>query len=80
MSCQRCSSERVVSINAKCSDLCFTRYQGMESDGYVPNEFGIGGGDYIRIKLCIECGAVQGQFPLPEPLKFIEENTEENIE
>ena len=73
MNCQKCSSDRIVSINAKCSDCCFTRYQHYETDGYVPSEFGVGGGDYIELELCIECGTVQGSFPLPEPEEFIEE-------
>lgn len=27
---------------------------------------GIGGGDYFEIDLCLDCGRVQGEFPLPE--------------
>jgi len=31
---------------------------------YVPGDFGIGGGDYIRFDYCLECGKIQGDFPL----------------
>jgi len=39
---------------------------GRQSDGYVPDDMGIGGGDYIRLHICLECGQVQGKFPLGE--------------
>ena len=67
MKCQRCASERLARVNAKCSDRCvFTPEQG-EHDliGYVPFHVGIGGGDYIQFKYCLDCGQIQGDFPLP---------------
>lgn len=36
-------------------------------DGYVPTDVGIGGGDYIRFEYCLECGQIQGEFPVPDP-------------
>jgi hypothetical protein len=36
-----------------------------EHDGYVPDGLGIGGGDYIELHWCMDCGQVQGEFPLP---------------
>lgn len=33
--------------------------------GYVPDDMGVGGGDYVDIDLCLNCGRVQGTFPLP---------------
>ena len=35
-----------------------------EQEGYVPYGFGIGGGDYIRFNFCMDCGQLQGKFPL----------------
>lgn len=67
MECQKCKADRVASINAKCSDLCFAEYNGKEKDGYVPKDMGIGGGDYVEIDYCLECGRIQGDFPLPDP-------------
>ena len=53
MQCQTCKSDRVVEITSKCSDLCFTTYKGREKDGYVPQDIGIGGGDYVSINFYI---------------------------
>jgi hypothetical protein len=27
---------------------------------------GIGGGDYVAFSYCLDCGQIQGDFPLPE--------------
>lgn len=64
--CQRCESERVLSINAKCSDMCVAEIGGHEQDGYVPQDvlIGAGGwGDYVQFAVCLDCGQMQGTFP-----------------
>lgn len=66
MNCDNCGKERIASINAKCSDMCFAEVGGNESDGYVPRDMGIGGGDYVDFNYCLDCGKIQGQFPLEE--------------
>ena len=66
MSCQRCKSNRIASITAKCSDCCGVSIQDYDESGYVPRDMGIGGGDYVKISWCLECGQIQGQWPLPE--------------
>jgi hypothetical protein len=53
-------------VNAKCSDLCFFETNAKESDGYVPGGVGIGGGDYVEFVYCLDCGQIQGEFPVPE--------------
>jgi len=64
--CQRCSSVRVANIGGKCSDMCgYSVGDGEALDGYVPGDMGIGGGDYIEFDFCLDCGQLQGQFPLP---------------
>lgn len=68
MSCQRCKSERVLHVSAKCSDLCFVSIGEKEKDGYVPGDvvFGEGQfGDYVRFDLCLDCGQMQGKWPNP---------------
>lgn len=65
MACQRCSSERIMSISGKCSDMCSVQINDKEHDGYVPRDLGIGGGDYIDLSICADCGQKQGTFPLP---------------
>lgn len=69
MNCPRCSSNRIMTVYAKCSDLCSVTYKGEERHGYVPNNVGIGGDDYIRFCLCLECGQLfsdEVSFPIPE--------------
>jgi len=69
MACQRCKSERVLSVSAKCSDCCVCEIFGNEKDGYVPTDvlIGAGGfGDYVRFDVCLECGQMQGEFPQPK--------------
>lgn len=69
MACQRCKSKRVAHINGKCRDLCFFRVgKGKEHDGYVPTDIGLedGYGDYIEFSYCLDCGQIQGKFPVPE--------------
>jgi len=66
MKCQRCESERIISVSAKCSDCCYCEIYGHESDGYVPRDviFGEEGfGDYVQFQLCLGCGQMQGKFP-----------------
>lgn len=63
-----CISERILSLNAKCSDLCMVEYQGNQHDGYVPNDIGVSDSeDYINIDYCLECGKIQGEFPIKDP-------------
>lgn len=62
-----CNSDRILRVNAKCSDRCFTQYGGHEKDGYAPTGVGVGGGDYIELDVCLECGTVQSDaFPVSE--------------
>lgn len=65
MACQRCQSDKLASINAKSSDLNYVTIGERERDGYVPYDFGIGGGDYIRFWWCLNCGQIQGEWPIP---------------
>ena len=72
MKCQRCASERILSTSAKCSDCFSAVYQsGMDNedrfiDGYVPTDLNVGGGDYMEVRFCLECGQIQGEFPISE--------------
>lgn len=64
MVCQNCKSGRIAFISAKCSDMCSVTIGQEHTDGYVPNRLGIGGGDFLKFKYCLECGQLQGKFPL----------------
>lgn len=77
MKCQKCQSERVANVCAKCSDCCSWSIGDKEHDGYVPKDIGIGDmyGDYVAFDYCLDCGQIQGTFPLP--LTSIEKGEEE---
>ena len=64
--CQRCEHDTVMSVCGKTSVMFSAQYQDSEYDGYVLNGFNIsdGSGDYIQFKMCINCGQIQGQFPI----------------
>ena len=66
MACQRCQSNRIMNVTAKCSDTCGFSINSMESEGYVPEHIGIGGGDYVELSYCLNCGQIKGNFPLAE--------------
>ena len=64
--CFKCGSDRVASIQGKSSDLSDFGYQGWEHSGYLPYVDNICGGDYIEFSVCLECGQVQGNFPVSD--------------
>jgi len=65
MNCKKCSSKRILYVTAKCSDTFAASIGETEYSGYVPVGLGIGGGDYVNFCLCLNCGQIQGTFPLP---------------
>jgi len=69
MKCDKCNSERVALLNGKTSDMCQFRYKDIDTDGYVPQGIIIGDdgyGDYINFHFCLECGKIQGKFPISD--------------
>ena len=67
MSCE-CGSDRIMFVNGKTSDMCQCVYQDINKDGYVPSglPFSDKYGDYIEFDLCLECGRMQGKFPVSD--------------
>lgn len=67
--CDRCRSDRLIEFGAKVADECRSQYEGKGFYGYVPIIPGISDacGEYLEFVVCLECGAVQGDFPKPEP-------------
>ncbi len=55
--------DRILTVNAKCSDLASFNLAGEEHDGYVPPNLGVGAGDYVMFKVCLDCGKIQDTFP-----------------
>lgn len=66
MNCDSCKSERLLRISAKASDLWDWTYQGLDGGGYAPLLRNFCGGDYLDTTLCLECGKIQGDFPVPD--------------
>jgi hypothetical protein len=77
-SCQGCNSSRILRVCAKCSDLCDISIKNIPSCGYVPEDMGIGGGDSVDFDLCLDCGQLQGKFPIP-PTEFEKDCTDEEL-
>ena len=80
--CQRCSSERILSVCGKVRDCCsYSLYGGRDFEGF-PYDMNLGEGEYLEFKLCLECGQLQGTFPLPvenERPEGYEEEEEETV-
>lgn len=71
MACSKCNSIRIASVNAKCSDLCnveivVDKNTIADHDGYVPDDIGCGGGSYVELEYCLDCGQMQGTWPKPK--------------
>lgn len=64
--CHRCNSTRIGDMSAKCSDCFSITIESNEHQGYVPCDIGIGSDDYVEMRYCLDCGQIQGKFPLPK--------------
>ena len=59
-------------ISAKCSDLFFGEITNDEDkvikeyDGYVPEELGIGGGNYVEFEVDLKTGQILNWVPVTE--------------
>jgi len=64
MSCQNCDGERVINASGRCEDSFTASIDNNEYEGSVPKDLGIGGGEFIEFEYCLDCGQIQGDFPL----------------
>lgn len=68
MECDKCGSERVLSVQAKCSGQFSARFSDLSHCGYVPTKIGLGDDeDYVDFDYCLECGQLQGTWPKEFP-------------
>lgn len=74
MNCDLCNSQRVLEIGGMAFDWHQWTYMGREGDGYAPHIPNVCGGDYIDLSVCLNCGKVQGKFPV------VRENLAEGVE
>lgn len=62
--CRGCGSDRTAHVLARCSDLCGVQVAGRRHHGHLPRDLGIGGGGDVQFTYCLDCGRIQGTFPL----------------
>jgi len=74
--CIRCKSDRILDLSGKTSDCYDHTFKGKSYDGYVPEDIGIGGSDYIAFKYCLDCGQIQDKFPVNDPVDIDEDESE----
>lgn len=64
-SCQRCKSIRIAKIVITSKDRNLTTLPGCIIEGYPPIGVGLGvAGDDIRFTWCLDCGQIQGEWPV----------------
>jgi hypothetical protein len=59
-----CGSTRIMDVCGKVSDMFGAGTQGKQYSGYVPAGLNIGEGDYLEFGYCLDCGRIQGKFPI----------------
>ena len=69
MKFDKCESDNIADVSAKCNDQFCLSYKGHDKDGYVPSGIGLGdkhNSDYVSFRYCFNCGKIQGDFPIKE--------------
>ncbi len=77
--CDKCESDRLLTVYVQGRDTHSLEYQGKDYQGYMEEGLGLRGnyGDAIQFKLCLDCGKVQGKFPIPEQnIWFLKEDSD----
>lgn len=62
--CQKCGERRVLCLYSDPKDLGSIEYRGLKADGYLPDIPNINADSDIDMEICMECGTVQGDFPV----------------
>ena len=62
--CQQCGSDRIMQASAHGRDCCYVSIGDWESQGYMVGGLNVGGGDDMEIEVCLDCGTMQGEWPL----------------
>ena len=72
----KCGSYRILKLDAKCGSSCSIQIRNKDWEHSIPKDTGIAGKCMdIGFSFCMECGQMQGNFPLPTTK--IEMGTEE---
>ncbi len=63
MNCQKCNSDRVLGVSAKAKDMHHYSFKNETIDQTYALNFN-SYGDYTEFKVCMDCGQMQGEFPM----------------
>jgi hypothetical protein len=63
MTC-KCGSERIVNICGHSVDENVIKVGNFEIMDYLPGDMGIGDAGDIEFSYCLQCGQIQGEFPV----------------
>lgn len=75
MKCGKCGSKNVYEIITKTNDESIRVYKGKKQ--YITNDIeNIINGEYIEFNVCLDCGHIQGKWPVKFGLESIEEKNE----
>lgn len=81
MLCQRCNSNRLFRFYAKHNDLFVYTYKDQkEVEDYAPHIDNLCGGDDTQATICLECGQVQGMWPVEFEGKEIDEEEQARLD
>ena len=65
--CDSCHGDRLLTFGGKVSDMFNADFKNASYEGYVPEDLGIGGGDYIEMTICLDCGKAQDILKAEDP-------------
>lgn len=77
MKCQKCKSKRILSIvaNSKNSNSIKFHNQNINlEDVYLPEIDNVCNDDDVAIDVCLDCGQLQGTWPVDDDEEYIENN------
>lgn len=68
MNCQSCNSDRIANVYAHASGNGSISYRGLTTDDYFQNIENVCSGDDMDITVCLDCGQLQGKWPVKDPV------------
>ena len=65
--CSKCGSSRILYVAGKTDKSCSLFYgDRIKKKSFVPDGLNIGFGDFINVYVCLDCGHLNGEWPVPE--------------
>jgi len=81
LNCQKCTSNRIVFLTSHGKDMnsISAPHVKFKHDGYLPEIPNVGSGDDVDIEFCLECGQIQGTWPVSDDvLTSAEDDDDDN--